>query len=144
MVAEFQQLSLNLSRAKWSGGPMISYQVFSELKNCVNANWLTTKRAFPKIIYFAYILNFWPKRLWNTSPSLIKGWRSYFLFSKKVENNYRSLPVKKPIGQIQSCSIYRQFFGWRGSSNPAYKWKIFGWARMTGQNQFYLLGEWRS
>ena len=39
---------------------------------------------------------------------------------------------------LQSCSIYRQFFGWRGSSNPSYNWKIFGWARMTVKNQLIL------
>ena len=36
---------------------------------------------------------------------------------------------------IQSCSIYMQFFGWRGFSNPAYNWKIFGLGWMTVQNQ---------
>ena len=39
---------------------------------------------------------------------------------------------------IQSCSFYLQFFGWRGSSNPAYNWKIFSWGRMTVQNQLIL------
>ena len=53
-----------------------------------------------------------------------------------------AIAKKAYTARVQSCSIYMQFFGWRGSSNPAYNWKNFGWGRMTAQNQLILDFRW--